>query len=426
ASSVRCTPCSCGRSSRSIPTRRARRAICRCCAGWVSSSPSSPSRGGWSAGRAPSWRPSRWPCRPCTFRPRRPPRARRSTCCSGSPPSNDCWSRGRPAGSGPSRSRGCSPRWRRSPATTPGWRCRWWRSPPGGSPVVRTGRPRHAAWPSSPSARRSCPPAGWPGARRPVEIRSSSPTTSRATTPSWRRRRARQLGVWSLGFLAAMTPPGALLAARALARGARGWSPAMRLVLVAALGPPAVYLVQGLVAQSFEPLARFALVPGALLLPLAAAVVPRHRARAFRAGAFAAAALFSLGVWLVATIGRERIWAGAESMGALTRLDGEDRALAAHLRAVRQPGQRVMIEPFSYADIGIAHAARIPWTEDVTLIVTREPGATVRDSLLSTGAEYLVGYDRPGGWPERIAAWPPGGARFGHWIVIGRGTPGAI
>ena len=37
--------------------------------------------------------------------------------------------------------------------------------------------------------------------------------------------------------------------------------------------------------------------------------------------------------WLVATVGRARIWAGAESMGALTRLDGEDRALAAHLRA---------------------------------------------------------------------------------------------
>jgi hypothetical protein len=93
---------------------------------------------------------------------------------------------------------------------------------------------------------------------------------------------------------------------------------------------------------------------------------------------------------------------------------------------VRQPGQRVMIEPFSFADIGIAHAARIPWTEDVTLIVTREPRATVRDSLLSTGAELLIGYDRPGGWPERIAHWPRGGARFGHWIVIGRATPGAI
>jgi hypothetical protein len=238
--------------------------------------------------------------------------------------------------------------------------------------------------------------------------------------------RARQLGVWSLAFVAAMTLPGVLLAVRALARGPRRLSPAMRLVLVAALGPPAVYLAQGLLAQSFEPLARFALVPGALLLPLAAGAVPLERTRAFRAGAFASAVLFSLTVWLVATVGRERIWAGAESMGALTRLDAEDRALAAHLRAVRQPGQRVMIEPFSFADIGIAHAARIPWTEDVTLIVTREPRATVRDSLLSTGAELLIGYDRPGGWPERIAHWPRGGARFGHWIVIGRATPGAI
>jgi 4-amino-4-deoxy-L-arabinose transferase-like glycosyltransferase len=240
--------------------------------------------------------------------------------------------------------------------------------------------------------------------------------------------RARQLGVWSLAFLAAMTPPGAVLAALALARGARALSPAMRVVLVAALGPPAIYLAQGLIAQSFEPLARFAVVPGALLLPLAMTLVPLERARAFRLGAFASAVAFSVSVWLVATVGRERIWAGAESMGAVTRLDGEDRALAAHLRAVRKPSQRVMIEPFLYADIGIAHAARVPWTEDVTLIVTREPGAAVRDSLLSTGAEWLVGYDRPGGWPARIAGWPRGGAgaRFGHWIVIGRSTPGAI
>ncbi len=238
--------------------------------------------------------------------------------------------------------------------------------------------------------------------------------------------RARQLGVWTLAFLAAMTPAGAVLAAVALARGARGLSPAMRVAVVAALGPPAIYLAEGLVAQSFEPLARFALVPGALLLPLAAAAVPLERARAFRVGAFASAALFSAAVWLVATVGRDRIWAGAESMGALTRLDAEDRALAAHLRAVRKPGERVMIEPFAFADIGIAHAAGIPWTEDVTLIVTREPRATARDSLLSTGAEYLVGYDRPGGWPQRLPDWPRGGARFGRWILIGRGTPGAI
>jgi hypothetical protein len=238
--------------------------------------------------------------------------------------------------------------------------------------------------------------------------------------------RARQLGVWSLAFLAAMTPPGAVLAVLALKRGARALSPAMRLAVVAALGPPAIYLAEGLIAQSFEPLARFALVPGALLLPLAVTAVPLERARAFRAGALASAAAFCVVVWLVATVGRERIWAGAESMGALTRLDGEDRALAAHLRGIRRPGQRVMIEPFSFAEIGVAHAAGIPWTESVTLIVTREPRATARDSLLSTGAEYLVGYDRPGGWPARLPDWPRGGVRFGRWIVVGRGTPGAI
>jgi dolichyl-phosphate-mannose-protein mannosyltransferase len=241
--------------------------------------------------------------------------------------------------------------------------------------------------------------------------------------------RARQLGVWSLAFLAAMTPLGAALAVfsfLAHKRVARALSPAMRLAVVAALGPPAIYLAEGLIAQSFEPLARFALIPGALLLPLAVSAVPLERTRAFRVGAFASAVAFSVVVWLVATVGRERIWAGAESMGALTRLDGEDRALAAHLRAVRHPGQRVMIEPFSFAEIGIAHAAGIPWTESVTLIVTREPSATARDSLLSTGAEYLIGYDRPGGWPERLPDWPRGGARFGRWIVIGRGTPGAI
>jgi len=238
--------------------------------------------------------------------------------------------------------------------------------------------------------------------------------------------RARQLGVWALAFLAAMTPPGAVLAGVALVRGARSLSPAMRVAVVAALGPPALYLAEGLIAQSFEPLARFALIPGALLLPLAAGAVPLARGRAFRLGALAGAAVLSVAVFAVATVGRARIWAGAESMGALTRLDAEDRALAAHLRAVRTSGQRVMIEPFAFADIGIAHAAGVPWTEDVTLIVTRDPRATVRDSLLSTGAEYIVGYDRPGGWPERLPDWPRGGQRFGHWIVVGRSTPGAI
>jgi Dolichyl-phosphate-mannose-protein mannosyltransferase len=233
--------------------------------------------------------------------------------------------------------------------------------------------------------------------------------------------RARQLGVWSLAFVAAMTLPGALLVATALGRRWRDLPAEIWIVVAAALGPPALYLARGLAFQSFEPLARFALVPGALLLPLGAALVPLERARAFRLATLASAVAFSIVVWLVATVGRERIWAGAESMGALTRLDGEDRALAAHLRAVRSPGARVMIEPVSFAEIGIAHAAGVPWTESVTLIITRTPGATVRESMLTTGAAFLVGTDRPGGWASRLSDWPRhGGARFGHWIVLDR------
>jgi hypothetical protein len=233
--------------------------------------------------------------------------------------------------------------------------------------------------------------------------------------------RARQLGVWSLSFVAAMTLPGAICAGVALVRRwralpAEGW-----IVLVAALGPPALYLARGLAFQSFEPLARFALVPGALLLPFAASLVSLERPRVHRLALAASALAFSLIVWAVATVGRERIWAGAESMGALTRLDGEDRALADYLRAVRPPDARVMIEPFSFAEIGITHAAGIPWTDAVTLTITRSPAATMRDSLLTTGAAYIVGYDRPGGWPARLPDWPrAGGARFGHWIVVDR------
>ena len=93
--------------------------------------------------------------------------------------------------------------------------------------------------------------------------------------------------------------------------------------------------------------------------------------------------------------GRERIWAGAESMGAVTRLDGEDREVARWLRAHRRPHEPVMIEPLAFADIGIAHAAGVPWTESVTLIVTREPRATVAESMRATGARFVVGYARP-------------------------------
>jgi hypothetical protein len=234
--------------------------------------------------------------------------------------------------------------------------------------------------------------------------------------------RLRQLGIWTLAFVAAMTLPAAVLAGAALRRGLRPLTRPMRLVVVAALGPPALYLLRGLLFQSFEPLARFALVPGALLLPLAVSALPPPpaRARAFQVGGLASAALFSVAVWLVATVGRERIWAGAESMGALTRLDGEDRALAGYLRAQRPPGAPVMIEPHAFADIAIEHAAGVPWTEAVSLIVTREPGPTVADTLRTTGARLLVGYDQDGGWPRRLPDWPARDLRFGRWRVVAR------
>jgi hypothetical protein len=242
--------------------------------------------------------------------------------------------------------------------------------------------------------------------------------------------RARQLGIWTLAFVAAMTLPGALAAGAALARGWRSGplaAPAMRVVVVAALGPPALYLVRGLVLQSFEPLARFALVPGTLLLPLAATVVPLARARWFRAATAAAAVAFSIIVWLAATVGRDRIWAGAESMGAITRLDREDRDLARYLRDRRRPHEPVMIEPLAFAEIAVAHAAGVPWTESITLIVTREPRATVAESMRATGARFLVGYDRQDGWPRRLPDWPAAtDARIGHWRIVARpATAGA-
>jgi hypothetical protein len=215
-----------------------------------------------------------------------------------------------------------------------------------------------------------------------------------------------------------------LAAGAALARGWRAGplaSPAMRVVVVAALGPPALYLARGLLFQSFEPLARFAIVPGTLLLPLAATAVSAVRARGFRIAVAASAVAFSAAVWIVATAGRDRIWAGAESMGALTRLDGEDRALAAHLRAHRRRHEPVMIEPLAFADIGIAHAAGVPWTESITLIVTREPRGTVAESMLATGARFVVGYEREHGWPHRLSDWPAdGGTPIGRWRVVDR------
>jgi 4-amino-4-deoxy-L-arabinose transferase-like glycosyltransferase len=238
--------------------------------------------------------------------------------------------------------------------------------------------------------------------------------------------RARQLGIWSLAFIAAMTPPLALAAVVAAAgRGDPPRAPAaMRVVLVAGLAPVALYLAQGLVRLGFEPLPRFALVPGALLLPLAATAFSPARMRLGRAAIPLAGAAFAVVVFLVATSSPGRAWGGAESMGALTRLDAEDRALADHLRAHRAPGERVMIEPLSFAEIAIAAAGGVPQTDAVTLVQTREPSRTVAETLRATGAAWLAAYDddRPSAWTKRLPDWPrDASARaFGRWRVIHR------
>ena len=239
--------------------------------------------------------------------------------------------------------------------------------------------------------------------------------------------RVRQVGVWAIAFAAAMTPPLAVVAAvvglrRVRARRREVPPPAERLVLVAALAPVVVYLGQGLLRLSFEPLPRFALVPGALLLPFAARAVPPARLALARLGVPLAGAAFAVAGFVVATVGRERIWGGAESNGALTRLDGEDRALAAYLRAHRAPGEPVMIEPFGYADIAVVEAAGVPAPQSITLAVTRAPRPTVAETMRALGARWMAAYDdgRPEAWTSRLPDWPRDAVEIGRWRLVHR------
>jgi 4-amino-4-deoxy-L-arabinose transferase-like glycosyltransferase len=240
--------------------------------------------------------------------------------------------------------------------------------------------------------------------------------------------RLRQVGIWSLAFLATMSLPllaGAVIALRRWLPGERGapLSATAKIVIVAALAPPALYLAKGLLLLSFEPLPRFALIPGALLLPLAAeAAGTRWSTRGCRVATVASAALFSAVVLVVAWTGRARVWSGAESFAPITRLDGEDRALADYLRAHREPTDRVLIEPLEFADIVIAHAARVPAPLTVSLSITRHPEATLAATLSLTATRWLAVYDAPGGtwFPLFAADWPANTQAFGHWRLLSR------
>jgi hypothetical protein len=193
-------------------------------------------------------------------------------------------------------------------------------------------------------------------------------------------------------------------------------------VLVAGLAPVVLYLAQGLLRLTFEPLPRFALVPGTLLLPFAATALPPGRLPAARAGVPLVGVGFAVLVFVLAGWGRVRLWGGAESMGALTRLDAEDRALADHLRAHRAPGERVMIEPLAFAEIAIAAAGGVPQTDVVTLTSTREPSRTVAETLRVTGARWMAVHDddRPSAWTRRLPDWPGDALELGRWRLIRR------
>ena len=143
--------------------------------------------------------------------------------------------------------------------------------------------------------------------------------------------------------------------------------------------------------------------------------------RACRAAIVASAAIFSAVVLVVAWTGRARVWSGAESFAPITRLDGEDRALADYLRAHRQASDRVLIEPLDFADIVIAHAAGVPAPLTVSLSITRHPEPTLAATLARTGARWLAVYDRPARHlvpPLRPPSGPRARRPSAHWRLL--------
>ncbi|HXI54979.1 MAG TPA: glycosyltransferase family 39 protein [Polyangia bacterium] len=235
--------------------------------------------------------------------------------------------------------------------------------------------------------------------------------------------RGRQLGIWSLSFAAAMTPPMLWGAAHAL-RSWRTLTAPHKLVVFTALAPPLLYVVDGLVSLHFEPLSRFALVPGVLLLPLAAghwlstsSLSTGDVAVRVRRWVAASAVLGSVAVLAVAWAGTGRCWGGAESLGPLTRLDDEDRRLAAYLQQHRHPGEPIMVDPCQFMDIAVTEASGTPAAQSVTLVLTREPGRSVAQTIASTGARWLA--VRDDSWAPRLASdWPAGALRFGRWRLL--------
>lgn len=245
--------------------------------------------------------------------------------------------------------------------------------------------------------------------------------------------RLRQIVIWLLAFATAMTPvPFMVLPSLFWRRPAL--SPATRVVLASAFAPIGVYLVQGLVLGRFEPLPRFAIVPGAVLLPVAAVRLVEERSigapRPAPGGPVGATAAFAVGlaalIAVLAHAGGGRIWGGAESFEAVTRLDGEDRQLARYLERNVRPEEGAFIDPFGFDDIAIAHAARIPLAHVATLAWTRTPSPTLAETRRRSYASWFAALDWSWG-KTPIPDWPTGpegSVRFGRWRVAHYGGPG--
>jgi len=235
--------------------------------------------------------------------------------------------------------------------------------------------------------------------------------------------RGRQVLLWLVSALAAATPALLLgigrLRWRALVdarkHGARPWQVA---ILAFGLTPIFIYVLQGLSTGEFEPLPRFAFLPCVLLLPAAASRLTELGGWSKRPVVVGVLGLgFSVLMAVIARAGTGRIWGGAESLGAWTHLDAEDRALADLLRTHRAPHEVVFIDPLAFIDIAIAHAADVPQTDVATLTRTRSHQRTLSASFARTSARWFAAHDA--GWGrEGIPDWPALSVSLGGWHVV--------
>jgi hypothetical protein len=228
--------------------------------------------------------------------------------------------------------------------------------------------------------------------------------------------RLHQLSIWGLGLAAAMTPV-AVVGLPLVVWHWRRFNAATRVLLVAALAPMLLYLGRGLLFGDFEPLARFALVPGVLLLPLALdALAARLRTPRLAVAVVAGAVAFAVTVSLAAFGRPGAVRAAAEALAPVTRLERDTRAVARYLAEHRRPRESVFVDTANYVDIMIAHAACVPLPLVATLWRTRVLSDSLAEEHSRSQATLFAAHDSS--WGARpLRDWPAGSVRFGRWRV---------